>query len=360
MSPRIASPSFSRTLFVTFGVFVLSMLFVVADADSSAAVDPAAQKEQDKLSKETQAKKPDAEAAELAKVKGRLHDLEAEIKELRAAGKEEAAEKFVREARELRTKLERHAAEPGGKKGPEGQKGKGEKHELAEMLERLGAEAKELRAAGKIDAAEKVEIEARKLKEKIGKPADGDGKKKDSLSPDLANKIEAIQNEAAKLRKAGRAEEAEKLMREIAEVKEHHQKSLILRQKEKPVKDGEKAAGKFDLPPEVKEKIERAKRQIEDLRAAGKKDDAEAIAREIEVYVKRLHDETAIGKKDKGPAKAVSHETQDKSKGQDELAAVLRELRNEVNQLREEVADLRRVVKESSQRGEKKGSKEKE
>ena len=265
----------------------------------------AAGQEEERASKEAQAKKESQEAAELEKIEAKLRGLEQEIKELRAAGKDDAAEKLAREGRELKEALQKQEAVKGKKDAYV--------RRVVELqllqLKDLSANIKELKALGRLDEAEKLERQARELKEMLGNRGDGEEKKPAGAFKELAAKIDAMQHEAAKLREAGRTEEAEKILRQVAELRE---RSKLDDGKGKPEKDKPRDDGK---------KMADLERRIAELQAAGKYDEA----RELIVQA---------GKRDKTGAAAASPE----------LAAAVKELREEVGRLRNEVAELRKIV----------------
>ena len=362
-----------------FSTVTLAGLAFVAFGVTARAATP--QKEE-KASKEAQAKKDGQESAELEKIEAKLRGLEQEIKELRAAGKDDAAEKLAREGRELKAALQKPDSGK-GKKDSEGVR------DAEVQLKRLAAEMEEHKAAGKLDAAEKLERQIRELKEKLAK-REGDAKKPDDKKPvdkkpepkkstgesaELAAKIDAMQHEAAKLREAGRTEEAEKILRQVAELKEHWEKGLS--KGEKKPESGDKGKKSDNSMDELRDKLKKLEAENAELRKAAaqlKLAIDEANARRAEATLLREQLKTTQELKDNAAKRQFEREQEyieRKGKGETgdkgeksgaaaaspELAAAVKELREQVSRLREEVADLRRIVKSDKPASEK-GKKE--
>ncbi|MBI5756997.1 MAG: hypothetical protein HZA46_00600 [Planctomycetales bacterium] len=302
------------TLVSVFGSVELSAQ--AAESPESPVVKVVAQKE--KPGKEARIEKETREGGKRgvgqAEAKERLVNLEREIDELRAAGKLDQAEKLTREFKELQGHLE-------GRREIKGEKPAEASDELRGRLKDLEAENARLRelvgGKEKGKGGEGKELPLKKTPEK----SDG-GKKGAEGAAEVQNKLKAIENQIAELRKAGRKEEAEKLTGVAKELAQHLAKAP--------------PATKGGVSPEEKEKLQLAHKELAKLRAEGRHEDANRLEQQIKdagnVELRKKLTEKGFEK----PG-ATSHE----------LGPVLKELREEINRLRDEVAELRRAVKGS-------------
>jgi hypothetical protein len=252
-----------------------------------------------------------------AEAKERLVNLERQIDELRAAGKLDQAEKLTREFKELKGNLEERREKKGEKPADVPDKLQGRLKEL----EAENARLRELvggKEKGK--GGEGKELPIKKSPEKT----DG-GKKGAEGSVEIQNKLKGIEREIAEHRKAGRNEEAEKLTGVAKELAQHLAKAP-------PVNKG-------DVSPEEKEKLQVAHKELAKLRAEGREEEAKRLEQQIQDSVKG---ELRKKLEQKGFATPNT--------APNELGSVLKELREEVHRLRDEVAELRRAVKGSDEK----------
>ena len=114
---------------------------------------------------ERDAVKPDPERTELpADLAEQMHDIKREIQELMQAGREDEANALEQRAQAMLQEYEAQQAAEGEREDEEPAE---QKHELppdlAERLEAMEREIAELRDAGRLDAAENLEREARQM-----------------------------------------------------------------------------------------------------------------------------------------------------------------------------------------------------
>jgi beta-lactamase regulating signal transducer with metallopeptidase domain len=147
-------------------------------------------------------KRPNAEIAE------RLEQMKRRIAELKAAGKNDEAERVAREAREMMQRLQ--GAREGDKKRPDAA--------ALERLEQLKRRAAELKAAGKHDEAMAVAREASELAQRLKGARDGDQKRPDKEAPRAGAQnpeVQALRNEVQQMRRD--MQEMREMMKKLME-----------------------------------------------------------------------------------------------------------------------------------------------
>lgn len=163
-----------------------------------------------------------------------------------------------RELAEVQAQLKR--LEMGDRGGPP--------REAVERLQALAQEIREHRAAGRIDAAEKLEREMAELRARLGGPREGDrpgpGERERAAGRE---RLAAMVREVQKLREAGKNEEAERLEREIDEL---HRRLAGPREGERAMAPGPPHEGMPELQgrivDELRGEIERLRRESEEMR----------------------------------------------------------------------------------------------
>lgn len=257
----------------------------------------------------------EAEHAKIAQAKERLDQLAREIEKLRSAGQTEQADKLAAEYKELRGHLEaRHEKKGdksdagdddlkarlkaleaenarlrellGAKEGvqfeerkhtvaksppekPTARKGADTPRELQFKLNAMEAEIAELRQAGRKEEAEKLAAAARD----IGEHAKHTAIARDELAPpaELREKFEAVAKEAAKLREAGKVEEANELLGKVqtdARQYEEHYKRQLLDKGYAP--RGAEPNELGQVINQLREEVNRLREEVTDLRRAMK------------------------------------------------------------------------------------------
>lgn len=221
-----------------------------------------------------------------------------------------------RELAEVETQLKRLEMAMGDRGGPP--------REALERLEALAREIREHRAAGRLDVAEKLEREMMELRARLGGPREGDrpapGERERVAGRE---RLEAMIREAQKLREAGRNEEAERLQREIEEA---HRRLAGMREGERP-----------GLPPDLRVRIGHLRAAMENLRAAGMPDQAEQVAQQIERLARELPPEVRERAMAGGPPRQGPPEVQ---------GGIVGELRGEIERLHRESEEMRRMIME--------------
>ena len=297
----------------------------------------------EKPRKEVGAEKESREGAkrglEQAEAKERLVNLERRIDELRAAGKLDQAEKLAREFKELKGNLEERR-EKQGEKSPE------VSDKLQGRLKELEAENARLRELiGGKEKGKSVEGKEQPTKKS---PEKSEGGKKEGAagSIEIQNKLKGIEREISEHRKAGRNEEAEKLTGIARELAQHLAKAS-------PATKGEGS-------PEAKEKLQAAQKEVAKLHAEGHHEEAKRLEQKIQIARQEVPQEKLPEKGSVKPRQEVVDKfkefsqkkppekgIENPSAAAQELGSVLKELREEVHKLRDEVAELRRAVKGS-------------
>jgi TolA-binding protein len=144
-----------------------------------------------------------------------------------------------------------------------------ERLELERILDDLRAELKALVAANKADEAQRVKQKIGELERELQRIAPAPERR------EIAEMEEQLQRMAAKikdLRQLGRTEDADRLERERAELKERF---LALRER------GEGLRREGDPKAEQERRIQHIRIAVENLHAAGMHDLAERLAREV-------------------------------------------------------------------------------
>jgi hypothetical protein len=300
------------------------------DSPESPVVKEVAQKEkpQKEARREKESREGGQRGEDQAEAKERLVNLEREIDELRAAGKLDQAEKLTREFKELKGKLEERREKKGDKPAEVSDKLQGRLKELeaenARLRELVGSKEKGKGGEGK-ELSPKKSPENKSPEKKSPEKSDGEKKSAEGAA-EVQNKLKAIENEIAELRKAGRKEEAEKLTGVAKELAQHLAKSG--------------PATKLGMSPEEKGKLQVVHKELAKLRAEGRHDDAKRLEQQIQNVGNENYWKKVSEKGFEKPGAAASHE----------LGTVLKELREEVHRLRNEVAELRRAVKGSEEK----------
>ena len=198
--------------------------------------------------------------------------------------------------------------------------------ERAEIMKRygeLGREIIELRRAGKHEEAERLLVETRELDARLG----GRDHERERAHRLLQERLPLIERELHKAREAGRHEVVEQLERHLQEVRQGMQ---TLREGDRP-----------GPPPELQAKIEHLRVAMENLHAAGLHDQAEQIAKQIERITRedasRPPERYAPHARPRGP----------RDEGRPERGEEIAEhLRGEIEQLRRENEELRHMMQE--------------
>ena len=231
-------------------------------------------------------------------------------------GKPAEAGPLERQLAEVRNQLERLEREIGerGKPSPE----------AFERLRDLAREIAEHRAAGRIDAAEKLEREMMELRARLGGPREGPRRPPAEREQVQAReRIEAMIREVQKLREAGKNEDAERLQREIGEM----QRRLA----------GPREGQRPGPPPDLRARIGHLRAAMENLRAAGLADQAEQIGQQIERLLRELPPDVRERALAAGPPREGPPEVP---------AGLVGELRREIDRLRRESDEMRRMIGE--------------
>jgi hypothetical protein len=155
---------------------------------------------------------------EAEKIKARLGELEANIREAKEKGQGDRAEKLSREADELRGRLKELMGE-GERPGPERPRVK-EAEKIKARLGELEANIREAKEKGQGDRAEKLSREAKELRMQLDRLM-GEGKRRgpgDEEVRGIKEKIMAVRREAEEAAKRGEKERAEELFRKAKDI----------------------------------------------------------------------------------------------------------------------------------------------
>jgi hypothetical protein len=140
-------------------------------------------------------------------LKRKLKDLQAEVKELRSAGRPDAAAKVEQQIGRLEMEIDRLAQPPGDAKRPDrpmagSYAGVAQRDmpPLQVRLQHLQAAIENLRAAGIHPAAERLAAHAQLMKKGMGQPA-GDGQGRPAV---MAGEVQRLQEQIQDLRQAVR------------------------------------------------------------------------------------------------------------------------------------------------------------
>ena len=265
-------------------------------------------------------KSQDDRDAAVAKLKDRLTAIDREVRELQAAGKGDAAEKLAAEARELKAHLDKLRGDTGEKK-PVGDTGEKKPEALRDKDDKK-PESRRDKGDKKPDASadKKPDPKVEYIKYPAG-PTD-----------ELRERLKKLEEENAKLREQ------------------------LGDKGDKGSRDLKKTSVEFDLKSkktdatQANEKLKALEQEIAELLKAGKKEEAEKLRRAVEDGQKKTPDKSDVKKEaaeyykklvDK-EGKSLPPQT---ASGSPELAVMLKELREEVSRLRNEVAELRKMVK---------------
>lgn len=200
--------------------------------------------------REPQAPKQDFELP--PELQERLHGMKREIQTLLEAGRVEEAEALEREAQAV---LQRFAAEHHGHHAEHGDDQKIPlPPELAEQIERMQAEIRELKQSGRHDQAIAMQ---REVDEILHRHAHGE--REQEHEPEIARRIDQMHREIAELRELGQLDKAEAMQRELEALMAHHAEG-----------SGPHA------------RLEHLRVAAEHLHAAGAHDLAERVVRQIE------------------------------------------------------------------------------
>jgi len=304
---------------------------------SAAAVQSDDKNEKDRKVKQADQENRDAAAAEL---KERIGQLEREIAELLAAGKQEEAEKLVRHAKEMQAKFERlreqetkkpDRADPESlrKKGylshkqeqasePEGRRDT--IAELQKMVERLQAENEKLRAA--LEDHKKTPLKADTVRVwdvRSGKPVV-------ETKPEKKPTVNIVKVEAAAIH------------REIVELK-------LLAERLAAEGHQDKAEAAAREAHELAEKLLAQAAEFALKSAHG--ESAKGVDKRLQAISEFETEKSAKSQLDKAsPNVLLEYRAADRSSLNQELVQIVKELRSEVTRLRDEVAELRRSVQD--------------
>ncbi len=153
-----------------WAVYGLAVVAAAVLSNVSLADEPREEpREQPREERRERAEGEGEKAAEAAKIQERLQQLEAEVRELKAAGKADAAEAKIKEFQELRGRLEtlRGGGERDAPRQPQ------VPAEVRERLENLRREIAKLREAGEVEKAAQLEREGREILARYGGSAGG-------------------------------------------------------------------------------------------------------------------------------------------------------------------------------------------
>lgn len=244
-----------------------------------------------------------------------LDRLQARVKELAAADKHEEAERLEGHIREVRKHAPaRDAAE------------RGRRPELEKRLAGMEREIAKLHAAGKHEAAEKMEAEVRRLHAELGKPDSGTVRKGREESRSKAE-LHALRREIEELHRAGKHEEAERL-----EQRARHQP---VESERRPSRHEAEQAEEVEEIERQSHRLENLRRAIDHLREAGVNDLAAELTGEAKAWEKKLD-------------QLIENRGRREQEHHARMAGEVAELRALVGELREQVERLTRRLEERS------------
>lgn len=203
-----------------------------------------------------------------------------------------------------------------------------ERESIANRIELILREAEELEEVGRNDQADRLRQEAANLEREFGRQQErrqSREEREDIEYNDIANRIEILQREAEELEKVGRADHADRLREEVAELRRH-----LGRDREHGERPDHLRGG-F-------ERLEHAHAAIEHLEAAGMHDLARAAAQHAEAFERELHHaaEEVRGQEERERERHREHPGE-----LAEIHELIGALREEIEQLRAEMRELR-------------------
>ena len=338
----------------------------------------------------------------IAEQEQRLREMTAKMEELSKNGKLDAANEMEKQIHQLKQRLQNiRQNRPEGERvqnpqrRPEGDRAQnqqrrpeGDRVAAEEKLRQMGKEIEELRRLGRQDDANRLEREARGLKEQLGRPADqqrrpegdrvqnpqrrpeGDRAQNQQRRPEgdriaAEEKLRQMGKEIEELRRSGRQDEANRLEEKARDMKA--QLGRAQNQQRRP--EGDRAA--------IEERVRQMGKEIEELRRSGRQDEANRLeerARNLKEQLGRPADQQKRPMGREGDAQiqhlkmaienlhaAGLHETADhvmrrledmqrgrqpvQGPGMDQAMGMIKErieqMQNQINELRQAIREMR-------------------